>query len=616
VPIAFTPERKAMHDEHYLQIYASLAPGATAAQALAELASNAEPIRKNFPRDASSLSFTAVPMLQDLVFNYSTRLYTLLGAVGFVLLIACGNVANLLLARGAARSSELAIRSALGAGRARITRQLLTESIVLSIVAAALGLGLAAFGIRALVAAAPAGVPRLDQTTVDLTVLAFTLLLSLVSAVLFGLAPAWRAARVDVQTAIKQGGRGAAMGGVRDRLRTGLIVAEIAVALLLLVGAGLLIRSSLAMQRLNPGFDPQGVLSARISLPAATYSDRATIVETLHRLAEAAARIPGVTSAAISTQVPMAPGGNGNGLVPEGKTPEPANLISSRLRIITPGYLEAMRIPVLKGRGLTDADRRGALKVMVVSQALAEAAFPGQDPIGKRIGCCERGPDKNTPDYKTIVGVTADVRSRGMGEAPSPEFYLPTDQVPPEAWTWIQNTVYIVVRTDLDPAVMTNPIRGVVRDIAPGVPVFNVSTMEQRLRNSMAAAKFNTLLLSLLGAVGLVLSSVGIYGVIAYFVTRRTQEIGVRMALGASRRDVVRLVFRQAAWPIALGIALGLVASALLTRVLSNQLVGVSPYDPMTFVGMVIALALVAFGASLIPASRAAALDPTKALNR
>ncbi len=616
VPIAFTQQRRATHDEHYLQIFASLRPGATSAQSAAELERNAVRVRRDFPREASALSFSTISAVEDLAFFYSARLYTLLGAVGFVLLIACGNVANLLLARGAVRSGELAIRSALGAGRARIMRQLLTESIVLSIVSAVLGLGLAAVGIPALVAAAPPGVPRLEQTGLDGTVLAFTLMLSLTSAALFGLAPALRAARTDVQTVLKEGGRSAGMGGVRDRLRTGLIVAEIAVALLLLVGAGLLIRSSIALQRVDPGFDPRGVLSTRLSLPAATYAERGTIVQTFERLAEASSQIPGATAAAITTQAPMSPGGNGNGLLPEGKAMDPANLISSRLRIITPGYFEAMRIPILKGRGLTAADRSGGLKVMVVSKSLAEAAFPGQDPIGKRIGCCERGPDGKSADYKTIVGVAGDVRSRGPGEAASPEFYLPLDQAPAEAWDWNQRTAYIVVRTDLDATAMANPIREVARRITPGVPIFQVRTMEQRLRDSMATARFNTLLLGLLGAIGLVLSSVGIYGVIAYFVTRRTQEIGVRMALGASRRDVLGLVFRQAAWPVGMGIAVGLMASVALTRVLSSQLVGVSAYDPLTFVAMVITLALVALVASLIPASRAAGLDPTKALNR
>ncbi len=278
VPIAFTAERKAMHDEHYLQIYARLKPGATEEQALGELRANAQRLRGAFPREAAELDFTTVSVLDDLVGDYPRRMFTLLGAVGFVLLIACGNVANLLLARGAARAGELAVRAALGAGRARIARQLLTESIVLALISAVVGIGLAAWGIKALVAAAPAGVPRLEQTTLDPYVLLFTLMVTLVSAMLFGVAPALRAARVDVQTVIKAGGRGAGMGGVRDRLRTGLIVAELAVALLLLVGAGLLIRSSLALQSVNAGFDPHGVFSARFALPAAAYPDRARVV--------------------------------------------------------------------------------------------------------------------------------------------------------------------------------------------------------------------------------------------------------------------------------------------------------------------------------------------------
>ena len=614
VPIAFTAERKAMHDEHYLLVAGRLKRDATVEQALGELHANAIRLRSTFPRDAQDLDFTVTPALQDLVGDYSRRLLILLGAVALVLLIACGNVANLLLARGAARAGELAIRAALGAGRARIARQLLTESIVLALLAAVVGLGLAAWGIRALVAAAPPGVPRLEQTTLDPYVLAFTLLVALASAVLFGVAPALRAARVDVQTVIKAGGRSAGMGGIRDRLRTALIVAELAVALVLLVGAGLLIRSSLALQRVDPGFNPEGVLSTRFALPAAAYPDAATIVRTLHALADSASRIPGATAAGVTTQVPMAPGGNGNGLIPEGKTIDRRNAIGSRLRMVTPGYFAAMGIPIVRGRGLSDADRRGALKVMVISDALAQAAFPDQDPIAKRIACCESAPDGTSPDFKVVVGVAGDVRSRALGEPPSPEFYLPIDQVPAEGWEWIQRTAYIAVRTTLDPQAMAEPVRRIVSEIAPGVPVFQVRTMEERLRQSMATARFNTMLLTLLGIVGLVLAAIGVYGVIAYFVTRRTQEIGVRVALGASRTHVLALVFRQAMWPVGLGLVAGIGLSAAATRVLSTQLFGVTAYDPLTFAAVVVTLVAVAFVASVIPASRASSVDPTEAL--
>jgi predicted permease len=615
VPIAFTPERRAMHDEHYLQIYGRLVPGASGEQAVAELNRNAERIRADFPRDASDLTFAAVTALEELVGDYHRRMYTLLGAVGFVLLIACGNIANLLLARSAARSGELAIRAALGAGRGRIVRQLLTESLVLAIVSAAAGLGLATLSIPVLIAAAPEGVPRLDRAAIDPVVLVFTLATALSCALLFGLAPAWRAARSDVHTILKEGGRGAGMGGVRDRLRTALIVAELAIALMLLVGAGLLIRSSLALQRVDLGFDPSGVMSVRLSLPADEFGEPARVVHALERIALEAAAIPGASAAGITSQVPMGGGGNGNGLIPEGRPIEPRSAISSRLRMVTPGYIEAMRIPLLQGRTVTDADRRGGRKVMVISRALAIAAFPGEDPIGKRIACCEPGPDGKAPDYKVVVGVVEDVRSRGPGEAPSPEFYLPVQQAPAEAWDWIQRTIYVVVRTTMEPEAMTNALRRTVGQAAPGVPLFNLRTMEQRLSDSLATPRFNTLLLTILGAIGLVLAAVGIYGVIAYFVARRTTEIGVRMALGATRRDVVALVLGQVAWPVGLGIGAGVAIAAVAARALSSQLFGVTAADPVTFGAVAVTLGAVALAASLIPAGRAASVDPTRALH-
>ena len=614
VPVAFTPERKATHDEHYLQIYARLTPGVSAVQAQSELSRFAEDLRRRFPKDDAELNFALNPMMEEVVGDYRRRLFILLGAVGFVLLIACGNIANLLLARGAARSGEMAIRAALGAGRGRLVRQLLAESLCLAMVSAAAGLAFAAWGVQALIAVAPEGVPRLEQTTLDPVVVGFTLAVALASAAVFGMAPAVRAARSDVQAVLKEGGRGAGMGGVRDRLRTSLIVGELAIALVLLVGAGLLIRSAIALQHVRPGFDAEGVMSARLALPQAEYAEPARVLQTLERIAEAARSIPGVEAAGMTSQVPMGAGGNGNGLVPEGKTFEPGNVILSRLRIVTPGYIEAMRIPIVRGRSIQDGDRRGALKVMVVSESLAHAAFPGQDPIGKRISCCEAGPD-GKGDYKTIVGVAGDVHSRGPGEAPSPEFYLPATQVPDVAWDWIQRTMYVATRSRLEPDALSSPLRQAIAAVAPGVPLFNVRTMEQRLGESLATARFNTLLLTLLGGIGAVLAAVGIYGVIAYFVTRRTAEIGVRMALGATRGDVVSLVVKQAAWPVGLGIAVGVLLSAAGTRVLASQLFNVRPHDPLTFGLVALGLAVVGLLAALVPAGRAASVDPTKALH-
>jgi predicted permease len=614
VPMAFTAERKAMHDEHQYLVYARLAPGATPERALAELHRNAESIRVRFPRDGAEIDFSVATVMDELLGDYRRRLFTLLGAVGLVLLIACGNIANLLLARATARSGELAIRAALGAGRGRIIRQLLTESLLLATLAAAAGIALASWGVKALTAAAPPGVPRLEQASINPLVLTFTALLAIACAIVFGLAPAVRAARTDVQGVLKEGGRGTGGAPTRDRLRTAVIVGELALALVLLIGAGLLIRSGMALERVSPGFDPSRVLAARISLPTPDYQDPERVLQTFEQVGAAAAAVPGVGSASLTSQVPMGPGGNGNGLIPEGAAFDIRNSIQSRLRIVTPGYFETMGIPIVRGRALAAEDRRGSLKVMVVSESLARALFADSDPIGRRVACCEPGPDGKSPDFKTVVGVATDTRWRGPAEPPSPEFYLPAAQIPAVAWDWIQRTLYVTVRTTGDPSTVINPLRRVLAPLIPGVPLFDVRTMEQRIGASLQTARFNTLLLTILGGLGVVLAVVGIYGVVAYFVTRRTREIGVRMALGATRRDVIALVVRQALWPVGLGIAAGLAASLLATQLLRNQLFEVGPTDPITFAVVAIALTLVALTASFIPALRAAGADPTDAL--
>jgi putative ABC transport system permease protein len=613
VPIAFTAQRKATHDEHYLTVYGRLKPGISTERALADLMQTAQRLRVQFPKDAQELSFQVVPLMQEFVGDYRARLYVLFGAVVVVLLIACANVANLLLARGASRAGEIAVRTALGASRGRVLRQLVVESLVMSAIAAAAGLALASWGIAGLVKASPEGVPRLDQAHLNVTVVLFALGVTVLTALLSGVAPALRAVRTDLQSVLKEGGRSAGMGGVKDRLRTTLIAAELALALVLLTGASLLIQSALALQRVAPGFDPRGVVSARLSLPAEEYATPVRVQQTFERIVEEASALPGVQAAAVTSQVPRAPGGNGNGLVPEGKTPEPQNIIMSRLRMITPGYFDAMRIPIVRGRGLTAQDRRGTLKVMVVSEALARAAFGDADPIGKRISCCEAGPDGGA-DYKTIVGVAGDVRSNAPGDAPSPEFYLPISQLPTEAWTWIQRTMYVVVRGPVGSNIGGEPLRAVVRHVAPNVPVFDIRSMDQRLGASLSTARFNTLLLSLLGAMGLMLAAIGIYGVMAYFVSRRAAEIGVRMALGATKRDVVLLVLRQSAKPVIAGVAAGLVASMMMANVLKTQLFGVTPRDPLTLAAVALSLVCVALLATLIPATRAAAVEPTEAL--
>jgi putative ABC transport system permease protein len=607
-PIAFTPEQRAMHDEHYLTVYGRLKAGRTLRQAQTELDGAAARLRRDFPKDDEAVSLGAVPFVDRFVGDVRQRLLILLAAVALVLLIACGNVANLLLARGAARAREIAVRSAIGAGQWRIIRQLLTESVMLALVAAAAGLVLAHWSVGAVVAWSPPDVPRLEQARINPLAVGFAIAIALVSSALFGVAPALRVSRSDVQTGLREGGRGST-GGLRDRVRNALVVAEVALSLLLLFGAGLLIRSAIALQHTSPGFEPRGVLSARMTLPPTSYSDPGRIVETLRRIVEAAAATPGASSAAITSYAAMGGGGGSNGLLPEGREPGLRNLIQSTLRVTTPGFFATMGVPIVRGRNFNDGDRAGGDRVMIVSERLAALAFPGQDPIGKRIACCVPGSDA----LKIVVGVAGDIRSRGPAVAPVPEFYLPLAQAPDVAWNWFR-TVYLVVRTPGEPSALIKPLNAAVARIDSDLPLFDVRTMEQRLSGTLATARFNTLLLSLLGAIGLLLAASGIYGVIAYFVSQRTQEIGVRIALGATPGAVVRLILGQAMRPVAIGTAIGLAGGLAASRVLAGQLFGVSRADPLTGAAVVATLIGVALVASAVPARRAAAVDPTRAL--
>jgi putative ABC transport system permease protein len=612
VPIAFTPERKAMHDEHFLTVVARLRDGVSVRQAEQTLQPIAAALARDHPNQNTGRTFRVDSFTEQIVGDSRTRLFVLLGAVGAVLLIACGNIANLLLARGAARARELAIRSALGAGRGRIVRQLLTECAVLALVSGAAGVLLALWGVRILVAMGPPDVPRLDQTQLDAAALAFALALSLASSFLFGLVPALRAARGSVSGTLRAGGRGFAGGG-RDWLRSGLLSAEVALSVLLLVGAGLLIRSSLELQQVRVGFDPLNVLTARVALPNAEYRESERVAATFERLADEAGQIQGVRFAALSSQIPLGRGDSTNGLVPEGKEPILENVVDSRLCLVTGGYFQALGIPILRGRAFNSGDRQGGQKVMIVSETLAAALFPGKDPIGRRVACCEAGPDGG-PGYKLVIGVARDLRSRGLAEEIAPEFYLPIAQAPPEVFNWFQRSMYIVMRTAGEPATAIAPLRRVVASIDSDVPLYDVLSMEQRMAESLATARFNTLLLTLLGCFGLLLAAGGIYGVAAYFVTQRTAEIGVRMALGATRRDVLRLVLWRAILPVAAGVILGLAASAAATRVLAASLVGVEPTDPLTLAAVILVLVSTALLASVFPARRAASVDPTRAL--
>jgi len=606
-PIAFTPARRALHDEHYLAVYARLRPGVSLDQAAAQLHTIAEDLRKRFPQDDAERDLSVTPLMETFVGDSRERLFVLLGAVAFVLLIACGNVSNLLLARGAARGRELAVRSALGAGQGRLIRQLFTESVVLGLAAAVVGVALARGLIALLIAYSPAGVPRLEQAHLDATALAFAVGLALAASIIFGLVPAWRAAKTDINTTLKEAVRGAGARGARDIVRSALIAVEVALALVLLVGAGLLIRSAVETQRVPLGFDARGVFTGRVSLPAVKYPTATALMQATQRIEDAVGALPGVTIAAMASNVPGV-GTFSNGLVPEGEAAELRNVRQSMARFVNPGYFQAMGLPIVKGRGFQPADRDGAPLVMVVNQTLAQRLWPNQDPIGRRVN----GSSGKEP--KTVIGVVADVRFEGPAGPVDPEFYQPLAQLEDVAWEWTRRTLFVVARTDGDPAALGPGVRRAIAAVDPGVPLYSVRTMEERMAVTLQTARFNTVLLVILGAVGLLLAAVGIYGVIAYFATQRTAEIGIRLALGASRGNVLKLVVRQAAVPVAAGVVLGALGAAFASRAIASQLVNVRANDPVTFLAVAAVLALIALLAALIPARRAAALDPTIAL--
>ena len=612
VPAAFTPEQIAQHDEHYLRVFGLLKDRVSLEQANGDVDRAMAELQQRFPRDNAGRSGNVLMLSPLLIGESGNRLWVVLGAVGLVLLIACGNVANLLLARGAARSREIALRAALGAGRGRLLRQLLTESFVLSMIASLLGVALAAALVQVLKSSAPQGaIPRLEQTRVDLPILFFALGCGLLSTMFSGWLPAWRVARQDLQTTLRAGGKGAARAS-GDGLRSGLITIEVALAVTLLAGAGLLVRSAVNLYRTPTGIDLTNVVAARLALPAEAYASPDVVARTFGGLAESLRAAPGIEHAAIVSVSPLSGNGSSNGLIPEGRPLEPSSSINSMLRIVTPGYFETVRVRLVSGRLIDERDVRGAQRVMLVSEALARVAWPGENPIGKRIACCEGTPED--PMWKTVVGVVGDVRSNGPMVDPAPEFYLPLAQAPEAAWRWNRNTMSIVARGPSTDAVM-GALRSTVRELDAQLPLYGVATARELFDQTVAPARFNTMLLSSLALLGLALAVAGIYSVVAYFVSLRTHEIGVRMALGARAGDVLRLMMMQGMRPVLAGLLLGAAGAFAATRTLRSALFGVSTTDPATLASVGVLLVAVALVATIIPARRATRVQPVRALS-
>ena len=610
VPIAFTPEEKADSRKGYLDVIARLRPGVSLAQAQQEMSAIAKSLEteleENRGRGVRLASLTEVYVGQ-----YRSRLLILLGAVGFVLLIACVNVANLLLARGAGRGKEIAIRAALGAGRGRVLRQLLTESLVLGVVGGTAGLVLAFWAVRALRAAAPESVPRLDEAGLDPITLAFALGVTLLSSVVFGIVPAFRTARANLQGTLREGGRGTGVA-TRDRVRHLLVAAEVALSLMLLVGAGLLIRSAILLERVEPGFNPDRVFSAWIALPEASYDSVESVIRAYDRIVAEVSSEPGVESAAGITVLPVTGLSAAASFVPEGRADDPSNSISFNFRIATPGVFRTLGIPIKQGRDFTDRDVAGAPCAIIVNETAARTAWPNESALGKVIPGVR---DATGERMKcAVVGVVGDAHDDGLREPVRPQLYFANAQTPAVLWRAMQRSMFVIARTTGDPRTMTKQLQAAVARVDPTLPLFDVRSMPERLASSLATGRFNTMLLTALGVIGLELAAVGIYGVVAYFVTQRTGEIGLRMALGATPGGVLRLVVGQGLRPVVLGIVVGAVLARLGSRLLGSLVYGIGTTDPVTFALVPLVLAAVALAASVVPARRATRVEPTRAL--
>ncbi len=586
---------------HYLSVIARLKPGVTLAGAETELAGINERLAKQYPAENSGWGIRIAPLQHELVGDVQLGLLVLLSAVALVLLIACANVANLLLARATSRSRELAVRAALGAGRQRIVRQLLTESLLLGGIGGALGAGSAWWAVRGLVQLLPDDVPRIHAIQVDGWVLGFTLLLSVLVSLVFGLAPAIQATAVNLATGLKEGARGNSEGNGK-RLRGVLIVSEVALAVVLLTGAGLLVRSFLELQNVSPGFRVDGILTAAVVLPQSQY----TKPEEWARYSEqAVARIKtihGVTSAAVVMGLPLS--GNRVNLAFEidGRPQAPEERVSANFASVSREYFPLFGIPLLRGRVFDDRDTATSQKIAIVSEAFARRYFPNEEPVGKHLtfGFPERA-------SREIVGVVGDVKHVSLDAPVEPEMYLPFEQNP----VWGMN---FVVRTAGDPAALASAVRERIQEGDKDLPVVDVQPMTVYLRDSMAQPRFRTLLLGLFGVVALVLAAVGIYGVISYSVAQRTQEIGLRMALGADPAQVLRLVVGQGMKLVLVGLAAGVAGAFGLTRLFSSLLFGITAGDPLTYCGTVSLLIGVSLLACYIPARRAVRVDPLVAL--
>ncbi|MDQ3802556.1 MAG: ABC transporter permease [Acidobacteriota bacterium] len=613
VPIGSALDEMMMSSRGYhpgIYVLARLKDGVGLERAREEMKAIAARLAAQYPASNSGNTVRMQPLGEYFVGEIRPSLLILLAAVGMVLLIACANVANLLLARAAARGREIAIRTALGASRLRIVRQLLTESVTLALAGGVCGLLLALWGVDLLRSLTADNLPPTAEVGLDANVLLFTLAVSLVTGVAFGLAPALQASRMDLNTSLKEGGRSQSGGVGRQRMRNILVVAEVALSLLLLIGAGLMLKSFFRLRQAEIGFNPQNLLTMQVSRTVGKGEDPARAAAFFDQLRERLEATPGVGAAAYTGGMPMLGAPDTSVMVAGRPAPEPGKAPQAVLFITSPGYLEAMGIRLVRGRFFDEHDDANSQLVAVVDEAFARIIFPGEDPVGQRL---KGGGD--VPDAE-IVGVVEHVNNYGLNvpEAVQPQLYYAFKQVPKNYMADALGNVYVAVRTSGDPAALVPAVRREAQALDPAQPLYNINTMEEVLAQSVATQKLSMLLLGLFAGVALALAAVGLYGVMSYTVTQRRHEIGVRMALGARPSDVLRMVVGQGMLLTAVGIGVGLLGALAATRLMASLLYGVSATDPATFAGIPLVLASVALAANYIPARRAMKVDPMEAL--
>jgi len=601
MPLQFSPRNLSQRGSHWMAVAGRLKPGIDIVGATAEMKQIAARLAIEIPGSQKGRSVLLSSLQDVLVGNIRPALLILMGSVGFVLLIACANVANLLLARAASRRREVAVRAALGASRSRLVRQFLTESVLLALAGGALGAFLGAEGVQALVFLASRQIPRSTEVRLDGTVFLFLLAVSVAAGIIFGVVPAFQSAGHDLQDGLKEGGRSGGVGGRRERFRNALVIAEFALALVLLIGAGLMLRTFVALSAIQPGLVSNGVLTMSVSVPEGKYPNNSMWQRFYEPALERIRALPGVRAAGMISLLPLQSWGNNGDFGIEGRPQqEPGRQPFAEYRSVSPGYFRAMGIPIVKGRDVGDQDSANATPVIFINDALAKRYFPGEDPVGKKI---------QWDSWRTIAGVVASIRQAGLDREPMPELYFPAAQR--------GNTISgmtLVISTNVDPVSLTHAVESAIHSVDPSQPVFGVKTMDRVVADSLSNQRLYAWLLGVFAGLASILASAGIYGVMSYLVTQRTQEFGVRMALGASADEILRMVLRQAVVLIAAGVAIGLVGALAVTRVLSDFLFGVKPIDVPTFAGVSAILIVVALVATYLPAHRATRVDPMVAL--